>query len=163
MGYEIKLIIGKEGHPSTELKHEDQAILDGNLAYFPIQKDKKGNFIETGRVEVYFQVYAMVDLSKPGIDCHLLKLDWKNTDTRIVWYFYEDGNTQVKQDDYGDLSKPIPVADVITALKKDFKESLDKYPGFEGDPDSGGYRRFKWAIALLKVMDTNTQVLLHGH
>lgn len=163
MGYEIKLIVGKASHPCTEYEVEDQAILDDNLAYFPTKKDEKGAYIETGRIEVYFQTYAMVDLCCPGPDTHLLKLDWKNTDKHVVWYFYEDGNTAVKQDGYGDSPQPIPVEEVIEALEKDLVESLEGYPGSEGDPDSGGYRRFKWAIALLKSMDDDTQVLFHGH
>lgn len=163
MGYEIKLIVGKSGHSSREHKVQDQAVLDDNIAWFPSVKDENDQFIETGRTEIYFSTYGIINLSCPGSQAHLLKLDWKNKEAdSVVWYFYEDGNTTVKEDGYGDSPKPVPVAAVIAALEKDFEESKEDYPD-SADEQGGGYRRFRWALGFLKAMDDDAEVLLHGH
>jgi len=157
MGYEIKLVVGKSGYSSREYEQQEQAELDGNLAWFPHKKDDSGHPIETGRTEIYFSTYGIIDLACPGADAHLLKLDWKNKEAgSVIWYFYQSGDTSVKEDGYGDSPKPVPVADVIEALEKDLEESKVDYT-------EKGYRRFRWALGFLKTMDDDAEVLLHGH
>lgn len=152
MGYETKLIIGVPSLEMDEYAMEDLIIEDGK-AYRPYKKDSNGELIKTGRKEVYFQVMAMVDLCKCGYSSHISKINWKNTRDDIVWYWYtEDGNTQIKEDRYGDASEPVDINIVIEALKKDVQDD--------------DYRRFKWALALLESMKDDKEgikILFYGH
>lgn len=152
MGYETRLIIGRAGTPSDEIKTGELTISDGE-AYRPYLKDEFGRYIKTGRTEVYFMEYASIDLCKCGYDSEISKIDWKNTDKNIFWYYYgSDGNTPIIEDCYGGKSEPVPIKDVIAALEKDV--------------ESSEYRRFKWALALLKSMDDDSEeltVMFYGH
>lgn len=151
MGYEIKLFVGKSGYSSREAKQsKDLMLVDGEV-YYPYENDENGFLVYTGRTEIYFQVYGMVDLCCPGNDSELLKLDWKNKEAKSVcWFFYHtDGNLEVRKDRYGDIAKPVPVADVIAALEKDY--------------EAEEYRRFKWALGFLKAVDPDSEVMLYGH
>ena len=148
MGYETKLFIGKSSFTEDEIAKGDMVISDGE-AYKPYLKNDKGEFVKTGKVRTYFMVYAMIDLCKCG-DGNLLNLDWKNKDESRIWYWY-DGDTERTEDCYGDNPKPVSLAAVIDALEKDNSER---------------YRRFDWALALLKSMvddKDEIQVLLYGH
>jgi len=125
MGYETKLLIGKET----------------NQAY-----DES----------TWFQIYAMVDLCKPGYDSEIFKIDSENKTPDVKqWYWYAptgDDNIGVTEDRYGAKPKPVPLTDVIHALRLDM----------QGDD----YRRFKWAMALLESMaDDNEElsVLFYGY
>jgi len=151
MGYETRMYVGKSGHSNPEFEHETQAVLDVDYAYFPLKKDANDKPIPTGRTEIYFDVYAMVDMRKVG-GSNLLKLDWINKESgTVVWYHYgeEGGNNPTKEDRYGDYPKPLKICDVIDALEKDAAEDE--------------YRRFNWALALLKDMPEDTEVLLYGY
>lgn len=152
MGYETRLYIGKSSSTSDEYER-GVPILDRASVYRPYLKDESDNLIKTGRVETYFMVYAMIDLCKCGHDSHISKVDWKNKDSFRVWYFYgEDGNNEIKEDSYGDSSKPVPAQTVIEALEKDVKVE--------------DYRRFEWALALLKSMTDdkeNIEVMFYGY
>ena len=151
MGYEIKLVVGKSGYSGREHKRSDEAELDGDLAWFPYLKDENDDLIETGRTEIYFRVYGIIELCCPGHESNLLQLDWKNGEAdSVVWYYYHtDGNTDVREDNYGDVAKPVPVADVIEALEKDLREE--------------DYRRFRWALGFLREMDDDAEVMFYGH
>ncbi len=106
----------------------------------------------------FFMVEATVDMRKMG-NSELFNLPWVNhTPKEKSWYFYApagDGDTTITKDRYGEYLQPVPIADAITALEKDV-ETTD-------------YRRFKWALALLKAMQAdsteneNLSVLLWGH
>jgi hypothetical protein len=151
MGYETKLFIGKSCHSGKEVKKGDLVLEEGE-AYKPYLKDDKGNYIHTGREEIYFMVYATIDLCKCGYDSEVLKLDWRNKESdSVVWYFY-NGSEETREDLYGESSKPIKIQEVLGALKKDAKKD--------------DYRRFKWAISLLESMVNDSEdleVLFYGH
>jgi hypothetical protein len=150
MGYDITLLIGKEGHTGSEIKEGDLIIENGE-AYRPYIKDEEGNFVTTGKKETFFFVYAELDLCKCDYDGFIHKLDRKNTDESHHWYWYR-GSEKRTDDFYGDQPKPMPIAEVIEAIEKDS----------EGEE----YRRFKWALALLNSMKDdpeNLQVLWFGH
>jgi hypothetical protein len=157
MGYEIKLFVGRSSHGgSEEVLRSKVAVLEDDVAYFPYERTEDGGYRYTGRTEIYFQVYGMVALCSPGRDSHLLKLNWKNKESaRVCWKFY-NGNTEIKEDCYGDIAKPVPVADVIEALEKDFEASKGEYAG-------EGYRRFRWALGFLKAVDKDSEVMLYGN
>ena len=92
MGYETKLIIGKQSSVTTE---------------------------DEGKGDIYFNVMAMVDLCKCGHDSPVTNIDWGNYDEEKVWYFYaEDGNTRITKDAYGDKSRPVPISVVLAALRE---------------------------------------------
>lgn len=126
MGYETQLIVGKD----------------------------TGNSYSDGGI--YFMVHAHVDMCKMG-DSALFNLPWVNkTPEKEKWYFYSpmgDGDTIVTEDRYGDMPRPVPIADVINTLREDVTKS--------------DYRRFKWALALLEAMEKDSpeglSVLLWGY
>ena len=116
MGYELKLIIGKTSSVTwTKLP--------------------------TG-TETWFQDMARLNLCKIGAGAlsHLVTATQKGSKCpKHTLYFYsDDGNTQITEDKYGAPFKAVPVKRVLDAIKIDQKK--DKY------------RRFTWAIALLKSM-----------
>jgi hypothetical protein len=152
MGYETKLIIGRSGMASDEIERGDMIVEEGER-YRPMLKDEKGNFVKTGRKVTYFMVYAEIDLCKCGYSSAIHKLDRVNKDESHFWEWYSTGygNDELTQDSYGDKPKPLPIPVVLEALEEDAKDS--------------DYRRFKWAIALLKSMqdDDNLKVMLYGH
>lgn len=104
----------------------------------------------------YFMVYATIDMCKMGYDSAVYDLPWKNENPDDeMWQWYAptgDGNTAVCEDRYGDYPQPVPIADVVEALRADMKVS--------------DYRRDRWAMALLESMvndSENLSVLLWGH
>jgi hypothetical protein len=152
MGYELKLFAGKSGHSSREFKCSEVGEIEGSDVYFPALKDENGKYIETGRTAIYFRVYAMLDLCKPGYESNIIKVDWRNkTKDSVYWYHYgaHGGNRETRDDSYGDYSRPVPVAEVIAALEK--------------DAAADDYHRFSWALAALKAMPADTEVLFYGY
>ena len=111
MGYETRLVIGR-----------------GGMAV--VTEDREG-------VEVYFQVYAVIDLCKCGGEANISNIDWKAPDKSPIYYFYQ-GEEKVLDDCYGDRSRPVRPQEVIDALKKDVAAE--------------DYRRFRWALDLLESM-----------
>lgn len=111
MGYETQLIIGED----TGQSYSDDGI--------------------------FFMVHATVDMCKMG-DSALFNLPWVNkTPEKEKWYWYSptgDGDTSYSEDRYGDIPRPVPLADVVNALREDVEKS--------------DYRRFKWALALCESM-----------
>jgi hypothetical protein len=154
MGYETRLIIGRSCHTSDEIERGDLVIEDGETCR-PWLKDGKGEFIKTGRKATYFMVYAEIDLCKCGYLSEINKLDRINKDESHFWEWYGsgDGNKEITEDAYGEKPKPLPLSVVVDALEKDAKDN--------------DYRRFKWALGLLKSMqddaEENLSVLLYGH
>jgi len=143
MGYETKIIIGRVGMSNKELEH------DPAKPY------------ADGRMEHYFSVYAMLDLCKLGYqDDALNRLQTKShaqarakIKTDVHYFYGEDGNLAIKEDRYSDGLWPMPIKEVLAAMKK----SLIK-----NDP----YRRLVWAIALLEAMQDDGEdlrVLFYGH
>lgn len=102
----------------------------------------------------YFSVCGMIDLCKCGSDSEVSKIDWKNKTGRpvVYWYGY-DGNKRVTKDWYDDMPRPVPILDVIRALEEDVQRD--------------DYRRFRWALGMLRAMRENNgsdlQVLFFGH
>ncbi len=113
----------------------------------------------------WFRVDATIDLRNCG-SCHLLCLDWKRTQEDIAEYYWYaptgDGSTEISIDPYDTQSKAIPIKLVIEALEKDFEKS-------KADYETGkGYRRFRWALGLLKAMieddgGEELSVIIFGH
>jgi hypothetical protein len=155
MGYETKLIIGKRSTPVPELKKHKNLRLeqDKQSAYRPLVI-RNGKVVRTKKTATYFNVYATVDLCKCGYSSNISKIDKKNLDKDNYIYFY-DGGMETNTDLYGEYMKPVPIKEVIEALRKDV---------FEDD-----YRRFKWALSLLESMESmesdseNIEVLFFGH
>lgn len=90
----------------------------------------------------YFMVHAVVDMCKMG-NSELFNLPWVNKTPDVKkWYWYSptgDGDTVCTEDRYGDKPQPVPLEDVVNALRRDI----------EADD---GYRRLHWALALCEAM-----------
>lgn len=156
MGYEMKLIIGKaSGLKSPEhILDMDKPFSDGSG--YEYKKDASGNYALTGRTATFFQVMAEIDLCKIGsgplsslvVKAH--KMAKEAADCCFYFFGTTDGNKEAKEDHYEDKLHPVPIADVLTALKE------------EGDT----YRRYSWVIALLEAMKDDPeelQVMFWGH
>lgn len=152
MGYETRLLIGESSKSSgNEIKCGEWVYKDGE-AYRPLLKDEKGHYINTGRRRTYFMVYAMIDLCKCGVGSKLHTLNRVNKDELHYWFWYAGGNEMI-EDSYCEKLKPVPIKDVLEALRKDMSSD-------------NKYRRFKWAYALLKEMSNDPEeltVLLEGY
>lgn len=113
MGYEVQMLVGK------------------------VHENMKG-FTDDTKDKPWFNIYATVDLCKPGA-AEILKLK-ENTKADPVYVFaiMGDGDTPVVDDRYGVPIIPIPIQDVLEALHTDQRNDY--------------YRRFGWAIALLESM-----------
>jgi len=123
MGYETRLIVGK----SRTLLSQDKAA--------------------------WFEKMAVIDLCVLPSPSDILQLDWKNKNKEpLVCWYLDDGNTQVTEDSYGDMPKPLPIEQVSYAVMKDMASSE--------------YRRLKWALGLLEAMEDDPEgleVLITGH
>jgi len=105
----------------------------------------------------WFQIYATVDMCKLG-NSELFNLGWVNkTPDKKMWNWYAptgDGDTQFTEDRYGDRPRPVPLEDVVNALRADIRKD-------------GNYRRLHWALALLENMQANAgedlSVLMWGY
>jgi len=110
----------------------------------------------------YFQVYAIVDMCKMGYDNVISRLSahlGEKAEPVVYWYAPTgDGDTVITEDSYGDKPKPVPIKDVIAALEETMEQ--EKLAG------EYAYRRFKWAYALLKAMEDDSEelsVLMYGY
>lgn len=159
MGYEIKIIIGKATsvkHPEWDLS--DKPYKDGSG--FEPKRDAKGNILYTGRTECWFQVMATLDLCKLGYQKDPLndliaqshQTAKEQAKTLFHYYYADDGNTKIVEDRYGAALWPVPVKEVLAAMKL--------------SEDAKTYRRLIWAIALLESMVEDSEgleVLFYGH
>lgn len=154
MGYEIKMIIGRSSdNLSDEWKLSNSPYEDGS-GYEP-ERDDTGEIVLTGRKKRWFNVYATIDLCKLGHDENplntLIRESHGVADETIVNYFYtDDGNTQIKDDKYGESMNPVPLLEVIRAIEK----------------TPSDYRRLKWAKDLLESMKDSGEdlsVMFFGH
>lgn len=155
MGYESKLYIG-ELHEAEDVYVEDENAEDGSG--YP--KDENGDLIPTGKKERWLNIFGMIDLCKCGSESKWLKIVSEfsqEIDENVYPFIFEEGDIQIKEDKYGDKLIPVPLEEVLIALKDDNKR--------------GNYRRFKWAIAMIEsILDGYTDrtqcdlVALHyGH
>jgi len=158
MGYEIKMLVGKQCLNGKELVlNKEKPFSDGSG--FPYKRDGKGNYVETGRAEAWFQIYAEIDLCKWGYqkdafnDLVTKSHDEKRAKKEVIYFYGTDGNTRITEDCYGAQMFPVPIKDALKALKA----SEDK---------SAPYRRATWAIALLESMVGDPEelgVMFYGH
>ena len=138
MGFEIKLLVGKACHQSPVF-----------------EKDEEGIYQQTAHREQWFRVDAEVDLCKCGSTSQLNKLydATKHTDPNHHYFLYGlDGHIHFTEDLYGKKLQTVPIHEVIQALKV--------------DASNDNYRRFPWALALLKSMEDDPEgfeVILYGH
>lgn len=98
--------------------------------------------------EPWGEVIAMFDLCKvPG-------LNFSKYPATDCYIYADDGNTKIREDNYGDLLKEIPVKDAIDMIEKEIKADKD-------------YRRYQPCLNLLKGFDLNRWedlvVLHYGH
>src|SRR6056300_1619363 len=132
MGYESKLYIG-ELHKIEDCYKEDKENPFEDGSGFPYLKDENGDLIPDGNKEQWLHLFGMIDLSKCG-NCKLLEVvsEFRQEldDNLYPFIFGSDGNTQIKEDCYGDKLVPVPLTEVLVALKEDAKRD--------------DYRRFKW-------------------
>lgn len=159
MGYEIKLLIGKSCLHGEEIARDlKHPFKDGSG--FPLKKDKKGEYVKTGRKEAWFQTMAEVELCKLGYQNDALNrlIDATHKKARecakkeVLYFYGTDGNTQITEDRYGDPIRAAPIANVYDAMK-----------AAHGKSD---YRRVKWALALLAEMVNDSEkleVVFYGH
>jgi hypothetical protein len=157
MGYELKMYVGKPGQRGAELERDkSKPFADGSG--YDWKRDAQGKPVPTGRTEVYFMVYAMIELSKIGYSGDPLNrlvseyFGKANAEAATVHYFYgADGNLAIKEDRYSAKMWPIPLAEVLEAMKASRK----------AEP----FRRIEWAIALLEAManDGEMAVMFFGH
>lgn len=163
MGYEIKLLVGEPSKTwEPDYKRVETPEVDGNTLYWPEVKDEKGNPIKTGREKKWFSLMATLDLCKIG-DGPLAKLVEKSKvkakKPKQFYYWYFDGNTEEEKDCYDERFLPVPVSEVVKALEKEIEleeKSADKFH----------YRRFAWALGLLKAIEeegSDLKVLFYGH
>jgi len=135
MGYEVKLLIGRECQTGDEYDYSTE----------PSRK--------TGHKETYFMTYAEIDLCKIGSgELSKAMESWKNKDKLHHWFYYGlDGNNHMKEDCYDDRWIPQIISEVLEPIKKDNEKER--------------YGRFDWAIALLESMIGNEdiKVLIHAH
>lgn len=154
MGYETKLIIGTASTERDEVETLEP-ITENGESYSPYKKDSNGNLVLTGRKEIWFDVYVEINLCKCGYTSNIRNIKSDNRDKNKFWFFYgSDGNTKITKDRYDDIFKPVDIEEVINALEKDAKSS--------------DYRRFKWALSLLKSMKESRggddlKVILYGY
>jgi hypothetical protein len=156
MGYELKLIIGKTSSTTQPvLARSTEKYEDGSG--YKYLKDAKGNVIPTGRTETWFRDMAHIDLCCIGTGSlsNLVTATQKGSKCpkHTLYFFSDDGNTQITEDKYGAPFKAVPVKEVLKALQDQQKAE-------------GPYRRYNWAIALLKSMvkdPDGLEVLFFGH
>ncbi len=153
MGYETKLIVGKQASHASQEWQEGELSIENGRPIYPILKDEEGKTLYTGRKNTWFYIYAEIDLCKLGSGSKIYSLDWVNKDENHFWYWFGyDGDLEISEDCYGNKPKPIPVKKVLDALR--------------GDAKNEDYRRLKWAIALLESMENDKEeleVLIYGH
>lgn len=119
MGYEVQMLVGQ------------------------VHENMKG-FCDDTKDKAWFQIYATVDLCKPGYGAVVMKLkDDTKTDPVYMYPVMGDGDTQIAEDQYGAAIVPIAIQDVLEALHTDQRNDY--------------YRRFQWAIALLESMQGEEQ------
>ena len=131
MGYEIKLIIGRD----TGRKEDDC-----DYSTTPPRK--------SGKKCTYFMEYAMIDLCKLAYDgvFHKAMGSWRNKDENHFWFKYEANDRRLIEDCYGEKWIPQKISVVLDVLKQELAN----------DPD---YRRLKWAVALLESMKDDAEDL----
>lgn len=156
MGYEIKMIVGKSSPARNEFKLSSERY-DDDSGFKP-ERDESGNILYTGRKGHWFSVFAEIDLCKLGYqDDALNRLISKshetakeNNPTEFYFFYGSDGNTEIKDDRYGSFFWPVPVREVLHAIRE----------------VGSDYRRLKWAEALLASMADDMEeieVIFYGH
>jgi hypothetical protein len=73
--------------------------------------------------EVFCRLIGMIDISKPGHDSEIRKVNEKREgDEANKYYFYCcDGNHSLQKDQYGEKLRYRPLAEVLEAVEKDNK------------------------------------------
>lgn len=159
MGYEIKILIGKARQSTQEIERDlSKPFEDGSG--FEYKRDESGEFIRTGRDQIYFSIMAMVDVCRADYYGAVYALAKKSheiakslKEKQVVEFYLGDGDKELTEDRYGDPFYPIPIKEVCAAIDQDMI----------ADPD---YRRFVWAKALLDSMKDDTEdleVLFFGY
>lgn len=141
MGYEIRLHIGR--------------LTDSA----PIKKK--------GHTYKWLYEYARIDLCKCGYDGEIYNLTMRSASQeenrpepqRAFWYGEND--KPIIEDCYAAPLYTYPLGDFLKAVKVDLKTDQEE----SGD---GGYRRFRWAKALLSSMNASADgedlvVVVYGH
>jgi hypothetical protein len=161
MGYETRLIVGKATDQKMPEFERDLTKPYDDGSGFEKKKDADGNDIPTGRTIQWFHNMAEVDLAKMGegplSDLHDRYVKFAKDAPAVAWevYGFTDGNHAVTEDCYGDPLTPVPIAEVLAALKKE-----------NSIAGQNKYRRVLWAIALLEAMVDDPEglsVLFYGH
>lgn len=157
MGYEIRMFVGRQGSPSAELEVDKTRPYEDGSG-FEFKKDERGNTVKTGRTEIWFDRYAILDLCKLGyqedpLNALIASTFEKGKANEATVYFFYEGNEQVKDDYYGSKMWPVPLSEVLQALNEMPAEAME-------------YRRLKWAKALLEAMASDPEglyVMFFGH
>jgi len=120
-----------------------------------------GNLSEGGNGNQCCLIIGTIDLCKVG-DGPMSTLNAKreDTDNGKVYFYADDGNTQIKKDLYDAPLRLRTLREVIKALEEESKISEEKGETF--------YRRFDIALAMLKRIEKTftgerVGVLFFGH
>jgi hypothetical protein len=156
MGYETKLIIGKSTGVQWDEREKDKTKPYSDGSGFEDKVGKDGNPVLTGRKGTFFQVFMELDLCKMGsgplssLQSETVSRAKANGKQFFEFYGSTDGNHAVCEDRYGDPLWPVPLAEVLHALRQ----------------EDASYRRVKWAVALLEAMadePEGVEVMFFGH
>lgn len=145
MGYDTHVVLGMLHDPKPEYKEDLAHPFDDGSGYHFL-KDENGERVLTGRVLQYLEVYASLDLCHI-YDSHLERLVRKhkkeiNKGNTVTYFYGPDGNLRIKEDPYGELLVPVPLPEVLEAVRKDTNE----------------YRRFRWLKGLLESLEDESDV-----
>lgn len=66
----------------------------------------------------WLNVIAQIDMCKPGYESNLYRL-CKNRVGTPVFFYAEDGNTEITEDHYGEPLVAIPIHEVLQAVETD--------------------------------------------
>ena len=159
MGYEIRIIVGKRClSPSPEIAVDETKPYKDGSGFEPL-RDEKGDYVYTGRNEQWFDAMAGVELCKLGhqddalnrlIQASFQKA--KDKKDHVIYFYGIDGNIKQTEDRYGAKMWPVPVTEVLEAMKQ--------------TESTATYRRLQWAVALLEEMAKDPdqlEVLFYGH
>ena len=98
--------------------------------------------------ESWGEVVALFDL------CKVYNLDFKKYPPTDCYIYADDGNTEIREDKYGDPLREIPIKDAIQMIE----EAIEK---------ENYYRRYQPCLSLLKGFNPNDWedlvVLHYGH
>lgn len=140
MGYEIKMMVGSICSATEELQ-KDEGLMYSDGSGHPYKRGKDGQTIPTGRKAFYILSVAEVKLCKLGYQDDPLNRLIKASHTKAKemksteFHYWYSGEKETEEDCYGENLWPVPIMEVLEAIKTSNTEN---------------YCRLHWAQALLE-------------